>query len=810
MTRPSTTKHHPQIGSPWLEKNRSNHPLSPINDLAATEVLDLLPTLPGWPGSDRQRVAAKYRRGADRILTWLDQNPGSGWQERWESANGDDKTWMETLASEDWRLEKTIRDELFTGLRFLMCIRAIRPGYDFFHGNRLAGFYDGIQQNLEPTRFRRLDTIGHELGMSGKQINDGKKTLVRLTLHTGSNLKAITEQDFFELRDHYLRSGATIPHGSGQAWDLLAAQGVIKRSQPLTAVVRRHGQRPTADLVDSYRLRNRAVRDVLVRYLDHRRPSMDYATLRGLTTRLAKLFWADLERHNPGIDSLHLSPDVAAAWKQRVQVITAADGSTHPRRDYLPLLVSVRAFYLDIHEWALEDASWAPWAVPCPIRRGETDGMNKLKKNAVASAHQRVRERLPHLDRIIDTAEAFREETTALLALAENTQPEHYFEHRGIRYQRLQRFKTRRAARHMGGFALPIKRAGDDEVRDIARDEDDGFWSWAIIETLHHTGIRLEELLEITHLALVQYQLPDTGELVPLLQIVPSKNAEERLLLVSPELANILAAVISRVRSQNNGTIPAIARYDPYERIEGPPLPHLFQRTSARTWRTTVISIQGVYGLLQGAVRRAGITDNAGKPLHYTPHDFRRMFATEAVTGGLPIHIAAKILGHASLSTTQHYLAVFQDDMIRSYRAFLDRRRSVRPEAEYREPTDEEWREFHQHFHERKLELGTCGRPYGTPCQHEHACIRCPVLRVDPKQRGRLVEIIDSLDERIKEARMNGWLGEVQGLQTSLNAAAKKLVALDRTIAQTSRAAADPTNLGMPTTIAPVSKSDDR
>ena len=41
---------------------------------------------------------------------------------------------------------------------------------------------------------------------------------------------------------------------------------------------------------------------------------------------------------------------------------------------------------------------------------------------------------------------------------------------------------------------------------------------------------------------------------------------------------------------------------------------------------------------------------------------------------------------------------------------------------------------------------------------------------------------------------MNGWLGEVQGLQTSRDAAAKKLVALDRAIAQASCA----TNLGIP------------
>jgi site-specific recombinase XerD len=31
------------------------------------------------------------------------------------------------------------------------------------------------------------------------------------------------------------------------------------------------------------------------------------------------------------------------------------------------------------------------------------------------------------------------------------------------------------------------------------------------------------------------------------------------------------------------------------------------------------------------------------------------MFATEAVAGGLPIHIAAKVLGHKNINTTQAY-----------------------------------------------------------------------------------------------------------------------------------------------------------
>ncbi|WP_328884163.1 NUDIX domain-containing protein [Streptomyces sp. NBC_00299] len=82
--------------------------------------------------------------------------------------------------------------------------------------------------------------------------------------------------------------------------------------------------------------------------------------------------------------------------------------------------------------------------------------------------------------------------------------------------------------------------------------EEDAFWVWAVIETLRHTGVRAEELTELTHLALVSYklldQLPNKGEVVPLLQIVPSKSNEERLLLVSPELASVLATIIKCLR----------------------------------------------------------------------------------------------------------------------------------------------------------------------------------------------------------------------------------------------------------------------
>ena len=104
-------------------------------------------------------------------------------------------------------------------------------------------------------------------------------------------------------------------------------------------------------------------------------------------------------------------------------------------------------------------------------------------------------------------------------------------------------------------------------------------------------------------------------------------------------------------------------------------------------------------------------------------------------------------------------------------------RRSARPAEEYREPTPEEWDEFEEHFALRRVELGSCARPYGSSCEHEHACIRCPVLRVDPAQLDRLEAIAASLLQRITEAEERGWPGEVEQLTISLRAAQDKILA---------------------------------
>ncbi|MFF2063310.1 hypothetical protein ACFVWZ_16155 [Streptomyces sp. NPDC058200] len=85
--------------------------------------------------------------------------------------------------------------------------------------------------------------------------------------------------------------------------------------------------------------------------------------------------------------------------------MTKRRSTPRPRKSYLLMLVEVRGFYLDIQEWVLDDPSWAPHAVPSPVRRGDTDGLLKQRRTTIAKMHQRVRERLPQLPILVETSE---------------------------------------------------------------------------------------------------------------------------------------------------------------------------------------------------------------------------------------------------------------------------------------------------------------------------------------------------------------------------------------------------------------------
>lgn len=303
----TTTTHEPsqtQAQQPLLIPRDvpCDHPVGPLDKDSIHSILERLPQLPAWP---ENRRANRYLDGARQLLEWLAEHDGEGWQARWAAADGDTYTWIEGLSERDrYRRSVTVG-----GLRFLLLARVFRPGYEFFRRFWPHALYDQAQKVLEPDLFKRLDQIGVELGLPTYQLNEGKKVCVKLALHTGKNVSDLVEQDVLELRAFnraHDRKTSTV--GVVAAWDLLRAAGVLLAPGSLRDVLRR-GQRPTEELVDAYGLRCKPIRNLLVRYLDERRASLDYSTLRGLAHVLAKLFWRNLEEHHPGIGRAGVTVD---------------------------------------------------------------------------------------------------------------------------------------------------------------------------------------------------------------------------------------------------------------------------------------------------------------------------------------------------------------------------------------------------------------------------------------------------------------------------------------------------------------------
>src|SRR5262249_9542783 len=267
-----------------------------------------------------------------------------------------------------------------------------------------------------------------------------------------------------------------------------------------------------------------------------------------------------------------------------------------------------------------DPARWAPWVAPCPIKAVEVT-LKKANSRVKSRMDQRTRTQLPLLPALLRAVEQHRADAEERVNAAAGATAGERFAAGGQEFHRCRPGESGRV------YAVDL---ATGQRRDLSHEESAAFWSWATVEVLRHTGIRIEEMLELTHHSFVAYTLPTTGEVVPMLQIAPSKTDAERLLLVSPELAEVLTAVIFRVRA-GNAALPLVSAYDVSEQPGSPPMPFLFQRRFGTENRPLTRSY--IRECLVATSQAAQITAG-GQPLEWRPHDFRRIFVTDAVRSG--------------------------------------------------------------------------------------------------------------------------------------------------------------------------------
>lgn len=738
------------------EPVRVDQPRNRSDQRSAAEIL--VEVEKSWKGNKRRMAATRI------MLTFLGRVEGATWQEKWDHAEQryPSLPWIDRLGdpfSECSEYQRANYPQ--QGLNSLISLDVLRLSYRDLYALRVD--YSVIRLCRGSALDQHAEAL-KESGVPPVTVAVGLRMLSRILAHTGlpENEVSIT---------HLQEAVAAAPtrrqaSGGAAAWELLRAVGAIDRASPsfreLTLSDRRLNVK---QIVEYYDIQPAGIAELFVRYLLYRAPNLDYISLKGLAYDLLRNFWVDVRENHPYQETLHLEFEQGRSWLARFRAKPIADKHR--------TIFAIRSLYNDVAGWATTDPYWARWAVPCFLKKSDASGAMKQKRLVQARNHQRIRVLAPEMPRLMESLEQDRVAQQQLLEIARSTERGVAFQFGGRRYRR-PLLKESRNPETVWVVDLDTgKRINQNYIEEIA------FLGWAGANILHETGIRLEELLELTSTAITTYTSARTGERLLLLQIVPSKSDTERLLVVSPELAHVLALLKQRIRGDHEH-VPLATRYDPYERVLSEPLPFLFQ--AQRGVDRRVIAPGTLSNALKRALLIAGIKNDEKKLPAITAHDFRRIFATNALSAGLPVHILARLLGHDDIRTTQGYTAVYDEDVHRHFRSFLDRRRKLRPVEDYREPSPEELEEFHAHFGLRKLELGTCARAYNTPCIHEHACIRCPMLRPDPDQRDRLEEILEGLKERLKTAKRHGWLGEVEGIQISLDGAQEKLEGMSKRI----------------------------
>jgi hypothetical protein len=287
-----------------------------------------------WGGG---RAAGPPRRGARAVLIHLAGFPGETWQERWE-ASGLNAVGPRVGDIAGPPIGRAGRREVMTaGLRALLCVRAFRPTLAALRSNRILRLAETFRL-VEGDEL--LDQFFEEVASSGRSATVRTAAVLDVTyalLSQGIGLRDLTPEVLLHYAIESGRLGVT-PRAvgnanrlaGGAAWDVLHRMGHFGPGAPHSLkVCLNNGQRTAAELVDRHDVSNADVREVLIEYLERRRPECDYSTWAALSLRLVGQFWKKIELIDPHQKDLRLRTGTYEQWAAGLRV--RADGRVRLR-----------------------------------------------------------------------------------------------------------------------------------------------------------------------------------------------------------------------------------------------------------------------------------------------------------------------------------------------------------------------------------------------------------------------------------------------------------------------------------------------
>lgn len=547
-----------------------------------------------------------------RLLTHLADFPGRTWQQRWESSGLDEPG----HPARDLAVGKR-GGEASVALAALCALRVIAPSLPAFRSNLMIGYAELFRAAQADPRLDSFFYAVTALTVSRTFKRHAVFDVCAALTTQGIRYADLTPEAFLHhaqlTRDGGYAQYRNTTYIGHTAWRVLHESGQFPPSTPASL---RDAVRPpqltSTELVDRFDIADPGIRDLLIRYLTRRSHTIDYVTLHKLASVLSGTFWTAVTKINPTQSDLRLSAHTYLQWRDGLRL--REDGK--PRTAPDGVLIPVRALYADIQAWATEAPEWAVWAAPCPIPAHDMRERARRQRRVREQMADRTRVRQPLLPVLVNHVETTHQKLTALLAAATAASPDQML---AVDSQLYRRLYTPGDVQHERGHGYPNIRVIDQatgRARNLTAEEDTAFWQWAIVEVLRHTGVRIEEALELSQLSVRQYQRPN-GEVIALLVIAPSKSDRERVIPMSAELFHVIARIIGR-HTRQRATIPLATRYDTHERITSQPQPFLFQRRIGQ--RREVISPNSVTMRLRRLCADLAEQDTRFAA-HFSPHD---------------------------------------------------------------------------------------------------------------------------------------------------------------------------------------------
>ena len=124
------------------------------------------------------------------------------------------------------------------------------------------------------------------------------------------------------------------------------------------------------------------------------------------------------------------------------------------------------------------------------------------------------------------------------------------------------------------------------------------------------------------------------------------------------------------------------------------------------------------------------VTDELGRPVKVTPHQFRHTYATRLINNDVPQEVVRRLLDHTSHTMTARY-ARLADTTIRQQweRAQKINIRGEPVDASTDGPlADAAWMKQNLSRVKMALPNGYCGLPLQKSCPHANACLTCPLF----------------------------------------------------------------------------------